>query len=57
METFFILYVNKWGKKEKKTLSEQFQNQTQRSYKESKSLPLRHKHVPAHFPDLVQAIQ
>ena len=49
--------INEEKKKKKKTLSEQFQNQTQRSYKESKSLPLRHKHVPAHFPDLVQAIQ
>jgi len=36
------------------TPSEQFQNTIEKSQKDAKSIPLIHKYMTAHFPDLVQ---
>ena len=39
------------------TLLEQFQNQISKSQKYAKSIPLIHKYITDHFPDLIQALQ
>ena len=44
-------------KKKITTLSEQFQNPKEESWKEAKYIPLTHKYMTTQFPGLVQALQ
>jgi hypothetical protein len=38
-------------------MSEHFENQIEKSYKDAKSIPLTHKYMTDYFPGLVQALQ
>ena len=51
---YFVLVVVRW---KNTTLSEQLQNSIEKSYKETKLIPLTHKYITADFPSLVQALQ
>ena len=43
-------------KKKNTTLSEQFKNLKSKYQKDAKSIPLTHKYMSAHFPDMVWAL-
>ena len=45
------------GKTEKYHTWEQFKRSIEKSWKETKSVPLIHKYMTAHFSGLVQALQ
>ena len=47
-----IIFILHWNFK-KAAMSEQFHNQTSKTYKEAKSIPLTHIYMSAHFPSIV----